>query len=131
MGYSYEQQNYPQHVQFRHSYNEHGYPMAYNGFRNGSIIHDVSPPVGLGGLGPMMQGAAFAVGTPPTNHDGRQTPPMVTVINPEMKKQFTNFHNQARFASDSTSPFLGEESPSPLVESRCLIKRIQPWISGQ
>lgn len=113
MGYSYEQQSYPQHVQFRHSYNDHGYPMAHNGYRNGSVIQDVSPPVGLGGPGPMMHGAAFLAGTPPTNQDGRQTPPLVTV-NPEMKKQFTNFHNQARFASDSTSPFLGEESPSPL-----------------
>ena len=111
MGYSFEQPNYPQHVHVRHSYNEHGYPMAYNGYRNGSVIQDVSPPVGLGGIGPMMHGAAFVVGTPPSILDGRQTPPMVTTVNPEMKKLFTNFHNQARFASDATSPFLGEESP--------------------
>jgi hypothetical protein len=58
-----------------------------------------------------MHGAAFVVGTPPSILDGRQTPPMVTTVNPEMKKLFTNFHNQARFASDATSPFLGEESP--------------------
>lgn len=37
-----------------------------------------------------------------------------TAVGPEMKKAFTNFHNQAQYARDSTSAFLGGESPGSL-----------------
>jgi hypothetical protein len=39
----------------------------------------------------------------PPKHN--QKPP----INPEMRKTFTEFHNTAKFARDSTSPFLGDD----------------------
>lgn len=42
------------------------------------------------------QQAVQSLGTPPT-------------VDPEMKKAFTNFHNQAQYARDSTSAFLGED----------------------
>ncbi len=114
---SLEQQRYPQHVQFRHGYQEQSYPMESNGYRNGSAIQDISPPMTGGGLGSFGYHPNFVAGTPPSSivaQQDRSSPSMVA-IHPEVKKVFTTFHNQARFARDATSPFLGgEESPSPL-----------------
>eukprot|EP00934_Nitzschia_sp_Nitz4_P008796 Nitzschia sp. Nitz4//scaffold29_size155292//106718//109484//NITZ4_002675-RA/size155292-augustus-gene-0.211-mRNA-1//1//CDS//3329546499//8786//frame0 len=49
--------------------------------------------------------ASFAVGTPPSSIP--ESLPYNETVDADMKRAFTNFHNQARFARDSTSPFLG------------------------
>lgn len=116
-GYSYEHQTYPQHVQFRPIHPGQIHPTESYGHRYGSAIEGISPPVSTGGLGSLLRDQNFNAGTSPSSlvyQQGHESPANVPV-NPQMKKVFTTFHNQARFASDATSPFLGgEESPSPL-----------------
>lgn len=73
----------------------------------------------IGNLQALLQNPNFTVSSSPSSmlmyqhqqaNANADTNPPNPIPNPEMKKAFTNFHNQARFARDATSPFLGEAS---------------------
>lgn len=116
----YEQQTYPQHVQYRPMYGQGQYHPMENNHNTGAAVLGVSPNVVVGGLETMLQDPRFSVNSSPSSmilrqhhhqqQQGRESPPVG--VDPETKKVFTAFHNQARFARDATSAFLGEESPT-------------------
>ena len=58
---------------------------------------------------PLPQMNAVAITLPP-----KHPPKSAPIINPEMRKTFTEFHNTAKFARDSTSPFLGDDPSQSL-----------------
>jgi hypothetical protein len=105
-----QQQTYPQHVQYPSMYQQQYHPTISEGQFNGA---PASPKMVVGGLDTVLQDPSFAsVNSSPSSmmfrQYGRESPPCV---DPEKKKVFTAFHNQARFGRDSTSAYLGGESP--------------------
>jgi hypothetical protein len=113
----YIQRNHIQQHQNNFVYGGRNVPHQINNQRNGTLIDNVVPHVvsGLGvalQLGASNQSVTSALSNSSTYEYPYGTPPS---IDPQQKKMFTVFHNQARFARDATSPFLGSEgTPSPI-----------------
>ena len=110
--------NNPQHLQNQSLHGGCNISHQLANQRNGTLISDVLPPMdcGLGSaiqLGDSSQSVGITLSNSINSKNEHQygTPPS---IDPQQKKVFTAFHNQARFARDATSAFLGSDAASPI-----------------
>ena len=115
---SWQQGNNPQNHYNQSSHSARNFSHQIATQRNGTLIDHVSPPMECGLDAALQLGdSSPSVGSTLSNSINSKneyqygTPPS---IDPQQKKVFTAFHNQARFARDATSAFLGSDAASPI-----------------
>jgi hypothetical protein len=118
----YRQRNHPQHLQNHFVQGGRNVSHQMSNQRNGTLIEHVGAALELGDSMSSTHSNSmmyeFQYDTPPT-------------VDPQQKKVFTVFHNQARFARDATSAFLGSEgTPSPIHNDTYLVRHTLVPSSG-